>query len=247
MKPRNWFRAAYRCRDCDSRFLATTRPLLRATALLGAFCAGISPLVLAFLLIPLDAFTEATEPGDETRGPAVRQSADSSRQSHPADPDTGSGGARLAGFNAQYREAMALLEEFRASDDRLALENHLRLVRHAASGGDAQAQAELGDIYVEGRGVVQDFVAAANWYRSAAEQGVARAMYELGRMAQQGWGMDENLIEAYVWFNLAAARGQPNAPESRNHLVALLTVDELSEAQQRSREADRQVPLNPRG
>ena len=45
----------------------------------------------------------------------------------------------------------------------------------AAEQGDALAQAILGMMYAEGKGVRQDDKKAAEWYRKAAEQGEARA------------------------------------------------------------------------
>ena len=47
----------------------------------------------------------------------------------------------------------------------------LKFYSKAADEGDAEAPLKLGRIYESGRGVSQDYVEAATWYRRAAEQG----------------------------------------------------------------------------
>ena len=47
----------------------------------------------------------------------------------------------------------------------------LREFRPLAEKGDELAQRALGHFYRKGRGVVQDYNKAANWYRKAAETG----------------------------------------------------------------------------
>ena len=54
--------------------------------------------------------------------------------------------------------------------------------RKAADQGHAQAQCDLGDIYRNGRGVVQSSKEAALRYRKAADQGYANAQSNLGAM-----------------------------------------------------------------
>ena len=58
--------------------------------------------------------------------------------------------------------------------------------RDAAEQGDADAQYNLGAMYVTGRGVPQDDAEALRWYRLAAEQGNARAQLNLGVMYDTG-------------------------------------------------------------
>ena len=55
-------------------------------------------------------------------------------------------------------------------------------LRARAEQGDAGAQADLGLMYVSGRGVLQDFAEAVRWYRLAAEQGNVGAQGSLGLM-----------------------------------------------------------------
>jgi len=60
--------------------------------------------------------------------------------------------------------------------------------RKAAERGFAEAQNNLGLMYVLGRGVPQDDSAAVRWFRKAAEQGYAPAQSNLSEMRRQGRG-----------------------------------------------------------
>jgi len=55
-----------------------------------------------------------------------------------------------------------------------------------ASKGDAKAQVLLGMAYEFGRGVAQDFAAAAHWYEKAADAGDSRAQALLGTCMPMG-------------------------------------------------------------
>ena len=61
--------------------------------------------------------------------------------------------------------------------------------RRMAEQGQAAAQYNLGIMYEYGRGVRQNDVEAARWYRKASVQGVSVAQYKLGIMYDNGWGV----------------------------------------------------------
>jgi TPR repeat protein len=87
----------------------------------------------------------------------------------------------------------------------------LRQVRPLAEQGDARAQSLLGRMYYLGRGVPQDDIAAANWFRLAANQGDAPAQFNLGVMYAEGRGVPQDHAEAAKWYRLAADRGHAQA------------------------------------
>ena len=66
-------------------------------------------------------------------------------------------------------------------------------LRARAEQGDAGALADLGLMYVRGRGVLQDFAEAVRWYRLAAEQGNVAAQGSLGLMYHAGRGEPEHV------------------------------------------------------
>ncbi|WP_407715238.1 tetratricopeptide repeat protein [Comamonas testosteroni] len=63
---------------------------------------------------------------------------------------------------------------------------------HKAQAGDAQAQLDLGQIYVEGRGVAQSDERAAHWFGLAAAQGNALSQSNLGLMYDRGRGVKQS-------------------------------------------------------
>ena len=58
----------------------------------------------------------------------------------------------------------------------------IELLKPLALNGDAGAQTNLGNMYANGQGVVQDDAEAVKWYNLAAAQGVADAQTNLGFM-----------------------------------------------------------------
>jgi Sel1 repeat len=83
----------------------------------------------------------------------------------------------------------------------------LRLIRPLANDGNATAQFNLGVMYLTGRGVQQDYSAAALWFRKAAAQGYAFAQSNLGTLYRDGRGVAQDDTEAVMWFRKAADQG----------------------------------------
>lgn len=76
-----------------------------------------------------------------------------------------------------------------------------------AQQGDADAQYSLGQMYLNGQGVSQDYVQATSWYRKAAEQGDAIAQSNLGVMYEHGQGVPKDDVQAVAWYRKAAEQG----------------------------------------
>ena len=85
------------------------------------------------------------------------------------------------------------------------------LTTDTAEQGYANAQYNLGLMYKNGDGVVQDYAEAVKWYRLAAEQGYANAQYNLGLMYKNGDGVVQDYAEAVKLYRLAAAQGDAYA------------------------------------
>jgi len=84
-------------------------------------------------------------------------------------------------------------------------------LREAAISGDALALFEIGNRYMEGRGVSEDLQAAASWFGKSAEQGFAPAIYRLGNMNEKGLGMPRNIGKAIEWYQQSAEKGNASA------------------------------------
>lgn len=79
-------------------------------------------------------------------------------------------------------------------------------LRRAVQADNADAEEQLGSLYEEGRGVIQDYKEAVRLYQMAAEQGQSDGQYKLGMMYLLGKGTAKNPILAHMWFNIAAGQ-----------------------------------------
>jgi len=84
-----------------------------------------------------------------------------------------------------------------------------RLLLPLAQHGNPVAQTYVGIMFQSGRGLPQNYVAAADWYRRASEQGVPVAQFNLGLMYDKGHGVPQDYVLAYKWLNVATARATP--------------------------------------
>ena len=74
-------------------------------------------------------------------------------------------------------------------------------IKKAAEAGDAEAQVELGGIYVEGKVVERDFKEAAKWFKKSSDQGYFYGQYNLGEWHRWYGGNDK--VKAYKWLYIA--------------------------------------------
>ena len=106
----------------------------------------------------------------------------------------------------------------------------------AAEQGSGNAQLILGNMYDRGFGITQDYAEAVKWYRAAAEQGSASAQWLLGWMYRNGEGVIQDYLLAHMWFNISAANGNVSAAEARNRVSALMSNDQIIQAQALARQ-----------
>ena len=86
-------------------------------------------------------------------------------------------------------------------------ETDFEQVKKNAEQGDATAQTNLGVMYANGCGVIQNDAEAHVWFSKAAEQGSAVAQRNLGVVYARGRGVTQNTAEAFAWFRKAAEQG----------------------------------------
>ena len=80
-----------------------------------------------------------------------------------------------------------------------------------AKDGDATAMYNLGVMYADGKGVLEDDKEAVKWFRKAADLGDAMAMNSLGVAYVHGEGVIQDDEEAVKWYRKAAELGNANA------------------------------------
>jgi TPR repeat protein len=77
----------------------------------------------------------------------------------------------------------------------------------AARTGAVDAQALLGQILLDGRGITQDQALALRWFSIAAQAGHLMAMNMLGRCHEHGWGCAPDLAAAARCYRACADQG----------------------------------------
>jgi|SRR5579872_4581 len=132
--------------------------------------------------------------------------------------------------------------------------------RIAADQSSSYAENVIGIAYERGLHVAQDDAEAFRWYRRAANKIYERPgdtwihspQYNIGVMYASGRGTAQDYVRALMWFTLAAAFGDTKPPgplgiklfdtskltalEQRDRLMALMTSEQIAEAERLARE-----------
>jgi TPR repeat protein len=83
--------------------------------------------------------------------------------------------------------------------------------RLAARQGDMTAQYNLGIMFRDGLGTLQNYEKAAEWFELSAKQGHDIAQYNLGVMYQDGIGVEQDYSNAMEWLHRSADQGNADA------------------------------------
>jgi TPR repeat protein len=89
----------------------------------------------------------------------------------------------------------------------------LEWLRKAAEHGIADAQYDLGGVYMIGKTMEADYKKAAEWFHKAAEQGNKKAYGDLGFCYEKGAGVSQDFAKAAEWYQKAADQGDTFAKE----------------------------------
>src|SRR4029077_11408718 len=73
--------------------------------------------------------------------------------------------------------------------------NAVSRYQKAAAAGDADAQNNLGEMYLNGAGVDKDYAQALSWFQKSAAAGNATAENTLGWMYLNGAGVDKDYAQ----------------------------------------------------
>jgi TPR repeat protein len=99
------------------------------------------------------------------------------------------------------------LQDGLAAADRRDYQTALKLLQPLADQGNAEAQYDLGNMYLDGPNGKPDFAEAAKWYRKAADQGNVVGQFAVGNMYKNGHGVKKDPAEAAKWYRKAAEQG----------------------------------------
>ena len=114
-----------------------------------------------------------------------------------------------------YYEAIMLIYGGDSADLRKAAE----LLEKAGSMGHAPAKGAAGLMYLDGRGVEQDYAKAYSLISEAAASLDPLSMYALGRMYEGGLGVEQSDREALYLFAFASEMGIPEAGEDADRVA----------------------------
>ena len=116
-------------------------------------------------------------------------------------------------------------------------ETALREWKPLAEQGNADAQFNLGVMYDNGTGVLQNYKTAAKWYELSAKQGDISAQSNLGVMYEKGQGVLQDYVRAHMWFNIASISGEnKNASKNRDIISKIMSSSQIETAQKLARE-----------
>lgn len=101
-----------------------------------------------------------------------------------------------------------------------------------AEAGIRDAQSGLAALWLGREDRAAD---GAKWLEQAAMGGEVQAQLRLGEMYMTGDHVALDYVAAHKWFNIAATLGAVKAPEMRETVSALMTPDEVAEAQAAAR------------
>ncbi len=102
--------------------------------------------------------------------------------------------------------------------------------------GHAEAQFELGFLYIAGRGVIKDDAMAAKWWLLSAEQGHLTAAFNIARLYSEGNGLKMDKPRAYMWFRVITEQSQDDdlsgwATEALTDLIENMTPEQVADGQ----------------
>lgn len=233
--PAHLLSTPYRCRDCKARFWGRNGDAYLIAAV------GVGGVLLLGSLIWMGFSSDESV---ERNFPSQPQAASidlPKPNSHNFSPNSS---AKPAITKAIERGEKIDLQSVKGgngnvsalpnpSDNRLYT---ISLFLEKAKNGNADAQYQLGVLYLNGKGTLQDFSEASKWFITAAEQNHPLAQYELGLLYQIGQGVEMDNEKSYMWFNLAAAAGIEQAALARDKVIRSLSRTQLASAQKAARE-----------
>lgn len=88
----------------------------------------------------------------------------------------------------------------------------------ASAQGFIKADYNIGNMYIERRGITKDYAKAIEHYTKAANAGHAGSQFNLGLIYKTGIGTAPDLKKAKHWLELAAEQGDEEAIKVLNNL-----------------------------
>ncbi|KAF9141962.1 hypothetical protein BGX30_003717 [Mortierella sp. GBA39] len=136
------------------------------------------------------------------------------KNENPGSPQLNTSSFEQTLANAQYGDTEAQVRlglMFLQANDRGQYEHAVRWFFKAALRGDAEGQRHVGEMFMKGLGVPQDYKAAMYWLNEAAEQRNDNAQFLIGNLYGAGQGVPKSYFLAREWYLRAANLGHVEA------------------------------------
>jgi TPR repeat protein len=113
----------------------------------------------------------------------------------------------LGGWNGIMKTKFILVMVFLMPFVGVAKADTVDDYKKACDGGVAEGCFNLGVTYFKGRGVKEDYFAAADWYKKACDGGVAKGCVGLGLLYEYGQGVKQDYFIAADLYKKACDDG----------------------------------------
>ena len=107
------------------------------------------------------------------------------------------------------RQALSLPDNVLFDEE--TAQKRFKIWRALAEDGNNEAMRRVGEFYLRGDGVVQDYEQAVDWLCQAAKAADPKAQATLGRCYASGLGVPKDEKQAFLWYQRAALQGEKSA------------------------------------
>jgi len=148
----------------------------------------------------------------------------SEAKSQIKEPTSGRGNSKIAPEINNLVDVVSIIEAEKLFNkgtelfDAGQFESAVNFFEKAAELNDKDALYQLGNAYLEGRGVSQNLNKSFEYYLKSANLEHEKAQYNVGLFYLQGKLGDRNIDEGLKWIKKSAAYGYPDAQKVLQHL-----------------------------
>ena len=100
----------------------------------------------------------------------------------------------------------------------------------------------LGNRYVKGHGVPQNYERGLSLIKESAALGYEKAQFVLGTLYEKGVLLPKNDEQAYIWYSVSAERGEHDAFYARESVKKRLSPEALARAEDEVERLQRTIP-----
>jgi TonB family protein len=127
-----------------------------------------------------------------------------------------------------------------------ALAGRIMDLERRANAGDAKAELELSEEYLQGEETGHDERAGYRLLLQAANQGLPKAQFRMGEYTASKGDRPGDYIVAYMWYALAERNGYKQSGKKLKELSAKMSAENIAEAQAQAQNWTKPPDTGPR-